>query len=357
MPAVAIPAAIGGITSLVGGIMGSGAANKAGQIQQQAAAQAAQQIKDILNQYNPAVGAAGTQAAQDVTGATTTGQAGITGAVTGGQEAISGATGQAIDLLKPYISAGGGALTNLTGLMAPGGELNRTFTAQDMQAYDPGYAFRMDQAAKALQSSAAARGGALGGGTATALTNLSQNLASSEFGAAQQRFREQQIDRFNRLNTLVNLGAQTAGQAGGYGMTGASRIADLGLTGATSAADLGYRGAMGAGGFTTGAAQQQAQNALSAYRSIADLMTGGAAARAAGTVGAANAWTGALGGIAGAAGGVGRYYQDQEILKTLMGNPAIKPAVSLNDLWNLPTIGTPASQQIFYPYPTTYTPR
>ena len=58
---------------------------------------------------------------------------------------------------------------------------------------------------------------------------------------------------------------------------------------------------MGAGQFTTEATREQAQNALQTYGKVGDLMTGGAAAQAAGTVGSANAWSGALGGVANAA--------------------------------------------------------
>jgi hypothetical protein len=258
-----------------------------------------------------------------VTDATTAGQTGIMGAVGTGQGQISDATKQAIALLQPYIGAGGTSLTQLMQGLQPGGDLSKTFTAADMQQYDPGYSFRMDQAAKALQGSAAARGGSLGGGTLSALTGLSQNLASSEFANAEQRFRAQQTDRFNRLNSLVNLGASTAGQAGGFGMTGANEFANLGLTGTTSAADLGLRGATGAGQFTTQGVEQQASNALNTYGKIGDLMTGGAAATAGGIVGGANALTGALSGIGSAASGVGKYFQDQQTLDTLMKNPAL----------------------------------
>ena len=76
----------------------------------------------------------------------------------------------------------------------------------------------------------------------------------------------------------MNLGLTSANQAANYGMTGADEAARLGLTGATAGADLGYRGAMGAGGFTTEATREQAQNALQTYGKIGDLMTGGAAA-------------------------------------------------------------------------------
>jgi hypothetical protein len=328
MPAIAIPAAISVGSSILGGVLGSKASKKAAQTQSDQAQRSADELKGVLADYNPRIGAAADTAAGNVNTATAAGQADIRGAVGAGQGRIDTATGQAIGYLQPYMDAGGQSLATLMSGLAPGGDLNKTFTAADMQAYDPGYAFRMEQASKALQGSAAARGGALGGGVLRSLTGLSQNLASGEFANAEQRFRAQQGDRFNRLNTLVNLGANTSGQAGGYAMTGANEAANLGLTGATSAADLGYRGATTAGGFTTNAAQQEAANALNTYGHVEDLMTGGAAAQAAGTVGAANAWTGALGGVANAAGQVGNYYQGQQTLRTLMANPALRPRVS-----------------------------
>jgi hypothetical protein len=116
------------------------------------------------------------------------------------------------------MDAGGESLQTLRGLMAPGGDLNKTFTADDMHAYDPGYAFRMEQAQKALQGSRGRpRRRARRRRAAIAGCRLSQNVASNEFGAAEGRFRAQQGDRFNRLNSLVNLGATTADRAAGYG--------------------------------------------------------------------------------------------------------------------------------------------
>jgi len=239
--AVAIPAAVSVGSSLLGGVLGSGAAKKAAAIQSAAATKAADELKAQLGIYNPQIGATADAAARGVTDATTAGQADIRGAVGAGQGRIDAATGQAVGYLQPFMDAGGQSLSTLMSGLAPGGDLNKQFTAADMQQYDPGYAFRMDQAAKALQGSAAARGGALGGGVLRSLTGLSQNLASSEFGAAEARFRGQQTDRFNRLNSLVNLGATSANQAGGFATAGARDWSDLGLRGATSAADLGYR--------------------------------------------------------------------------------------------------------------------
>jgi hypothetical protein len=62
------------------------------------------------------------------------------------------------------------------------------------------------------------------------------------------------------------------------------------------------------------AANLMAQNAMQTQRSIADLMTGGAAAQAAGTIGSANAWSGALGGVANAAGQAGGYLEQRNLL-------------------------------------------
>jgi hypothetical protein len=345
MPAaLAVPAAISAGTSIFGGLLGSSASKRAAAQQAAASERAQTGLNTTLDYWNPRIGEAGTAAANDVNAAAAAGVSGITGqvgqgqsaineATTGGQGRVDAATAQALELLKPYIGAGGDALTTLRGLMGAGGDLNKTFTAEDMRAYDPGYQFRLDQANKAIQASAAARGGSLGGAALRSLANTSQNLASSEYGNAEQRFRAQQTDRFNRLNTLVNLGASTANQAGNYGMTGAdlaSRLgltgaqsaADLGLRGYTSAADLGLRGATTAGGFTTGAVGQQAQNALNTQGAIANLITGTGNAQAAGTIGSANAWAGMLGGLGQVGQQAGRYFQDQDLLMNFMQNPA-----------------------------------
>jgi hypothetical protein len=83
------------------------------------------------------------------------------------------------------------------------------------------------------------------------------------------------------------------------------------------------------GALQTGAAETMASNAMGAGRSIADLITGGGAAQAAGTMGRANAWSNALGGVANTANQVGRYYQDKDIL-SMLKNPAISSPVSFD---------------------------
>lgn len=316
MPAAAlISAGIGAGTSLIGGALGSRAAKKAAEIQAQAAREAAAGIRGTVAQVNPPIQTAAEAAAEEARAAAATGQAGVTGAAGDIRTQALAAN----ELLAPYLGAGTEATTTLRELMAPGGELARTPTAPEVLAQDPGYQFRMQEAAKALQASAAAKGGALGGGTLRALNQRIQDVASSEYGSAFERFRAGQTDRYTRLRDLMGFGERTAGTAG-QNLIGAGQA---GLTAATTVAGLGTNAAQYAGSAGTRASEIMAANALDAERSIADLTTGGAAARAAGTVGGANAWTGAIGGIGSAAQGIGRYYQDQQTLRELMRNPAI----------------------------------
>lgn len=88
------------------------------------------------------------------------------------------------------------------------GSLSKSFTLADFQK-DPGYDFRMQEGQKALERSAAARGGLQGGGTLKALTRYGQDYASNEYGNAYNRWNNDNTTRFNRLASLAQVG-QTA---------------------------------------------------------------------------------------------------------------------------------------------------
>lgn len=117
---------------------------------------------------------------------------------------------------SPWRDAGMGALNQLRGLTGPDGELLRSFSMSDFEA-DPGYAFRQAEGMKAIERSAASRGGVLSGGTMRGIQRYGQNLASDEYGRAFDRFQTGQTNRFNRLASVAGVG-QTAnaalGQAG-----------------------------------------------------------------------------------------------------------------------------------------------
>ena len=124
---------------------------------------------------------------------------------------------------------------------------------QFAQYLDPSMAFRQRIGTQATERMANVGGGAISGNTLRALTDYGQNLASTEYGNAFGRF---QTDRSNIYNTLANI----AGMGQGAVNTGVN-------------AGQNFAGQM------TG------------------LTTGAAAAQAAGTVGSANAYSGALGNV------------------------------------------------------------
>jgi hypothetical protein len=153
--------------------------------------------------------------------------------------------------LAPYRESGYTALKDiermkpfLTGQFGPD---------QFAQYLDPSMAFRQRIGTQATERLANVGGGAISGNTMRALTDYGQNLASTEYGNAFNRF---QTERGNIYNTLASIAG------------------------------------MGQGAVNTGV--NAGQNFAA---SQTGLLTGQAAAQAAGTVGQANAYGGALGNL------------------------------------------------------------
>lgn len=158
-------------------------------------------------------------------------------------------------LQEPFRQVGLRALPKLEAQqnMMPG-----AFTGQVNLGQDPGYAFRLSEGQKALDRSAAARGGLISGGAMKAAQRFGQEMGSQEYQNA-----------YNRALTGYN--ADVAREATGY-----NRLAALAGYGQTATGQIGAAG------------QNMASN-------VGNLMTSGAAANAAGSVGSANALTGGLG--------------------------------------------------------------
>lgn len=108
---------------------------------------------------------------------------------------------------EPWRGAGINALNNITSNL---GDYTKDFSAADFQA-DPGYAFRVAEGQKALERSAAARGGLNSGATLKALDRYSQGVASDEYQNVYNRFNNDRTQRFNRLSSVAGIG-QTANQ-------------------------------------------------------------------------------------------------------------------------------------------------
>ena len=145
----------------------------------------------------------------------------------------------------PFREAGVRALGKL--------ETASDYTPFGMQQFqqDPGYAFRLSEGQKALDRSAAARGGLISGNALKAATRFGQEMGSQEYTNAFNRYQTERNARLNPLQSLAGVGQ-------------------------SSTNFLGQAGAQNA-------------NAMGSY------MTGGAAAQAAGQVGTANAINSGLG--------------------------------------------------------------
>jgi hypothetical protein len=111
------------------------------------------------------------------------------------------------------------------------GSLAKPFSMADYQA-DPGYAFRLAEGNKALERSAAARGGLLSGAALKSTARYSQGMASQEYGNAYDRYNTNQTNLYNRLAGLSGTGQTSAGQLGQAG----GNAADLYGQGLTAAA-------------------------------------------------------------------------------------------------------------------------
>jgi hypothetical protein len=145
----------------------------------------------------------------------------------------------------PWLKAGEGALNKLVGAV------DYQKFGMDQFQQDPGYAFRLSEGQKALDRQAAARGGLISGGALKAAQRYGQEMGSQEYTNAFNRYQTERNAMLNPLQSLAGVGQTTAAQLGQAGQNYASNVGNL--------------------------------------------MTGGAAAEAAGRVGVANAVTGGLG--------------------------------------------------------------
>jgi hypothetical protein len=155
----------------------------------------------------------------------------------------------------PYRTAGYNALAEM---QRTAGNVPGAFKFGDYEfKADPGYGFRLSEGQKTLDRSAAARGGLISGGALKAATRFGQDMGSQEYQNA-----------FNRALTGYNTGVASENQL-------FNRQATLAGTGQTATNLVGQAG------------QNYATNA-------GNMITGGAAANAAGQVGATNAITGGV---------------------------------------------------------------
>jgi hypothetical protein len=185
-------AVVGGVGSVVGGVLEANAAEEAAETQSQAAANALALQREMFEYQK--------------------------------------------GLLEPYRTAGTKALERLSGAMGLGGPGSQ----QQMLEMDPGYGFRLGEGLKALERMQASRGNFLSGGALKAGQRFAQDTASQEYGNA-----------YNRLANIAGLGqtagTQMGGAAAGFGTSAGNIMGQeanalaAGRLGRTSA----YTGAIG----------------------------------------------------------------------------------------------------------------
>lgn len=156
---------------------------------------------------------------------------------------------------EPWRQTGMRALSDLGNA-----DFQRDFTAADFTK-DPGYDFRMAEGQKALERSAAARGGLQSGGTLKALSKYGQNFASNEYQNAYNRFNQDRDRRFGRLSSLAGIG-QTANSQNAAGASNyANASGEIGMNNANAQANAGIASANAWGNALSG----MGKNAMDGY--------------------------------------------------------------------------------------------
>jgi hypothetical protein len=125
----------------------------------------------------------------------------------------------------PWMQAGQSTLADLLGQMRGGGFDTKMDPSQI--ANDPGFQFRMQEGQKALERSAAARGGLNSGGFMKGMARYSQGLASDEYGKAWERNQMDNQNRFGRMYQMAGMGQNSAQNLGALGGQYANSMSDL----------------------------------------------------------------------------------------------------------------------------------
>lgn len=165
-----------------------------------------------------------------------------------------------VELQEPWRQAGVNALAKLQGMA------DYTPFGMDQFQQDPGYAFRLSQGQKALERSASARGGLLGGSTGGALQRFGQELGSQEYQNAFNRYQTERAAKLAPYMTMAGYGQgatnQLTGAAGQYGANAADLITGAGAAQARGMVGLANAAAGGTSQYLNYLGNQNLANAL-----------------------------------------------------------------------------------------------
>jgi hypothetical protein len=119
-----------------------------------------------------------------------------------------------VELQEPFRQLGLQNLNRLAGLYGEGGAYANAPGMGEVQL-DPGYGFRFGEGMKALERSAAARGGLLSGSMLKGAQRYGQEMGSQEFQNAYARAMDQRARVTNALSGIGGIGPTAASAIGG----------------------------------------------------------------------------------------------------------------------------------------------
>ena len=153
-----------------------------------------------------------------------------------------------VELQEPWRKAGETALNRLSAGLGAGGEFDKAFSQTNWKQ-DPGYAFRLSEGMKALDRTAAARGGLISGSALKAATRYGQDMASQEYQNAFNRYYAERANKLQPLQSLAGIGQTSANTlsnaAGQFGQQIGSNIQAAGA--AQAAGTMGMANAISSG--------------------------------------------------------------------------------------------------------------
>jgi len=144
---------------------------------------------------------------------------------------------------RPWREAGGRALGKFESMA------DYQKFGMDQFTQDPGYAFRLKQGQKALDASAAARGGLISGNALRAATAFGQDMGSQEYQNAFNRYQTERQATLSPYMTLAGYGTNAnalSAQAGQNYATNAGNMITGGAA-AQAAGNMGVANALGSG--------------------------------------------------------------------------------------------------------------
>jgi hypothetical protein len=136
---------------------------------------------------------------------------------------------------KPFMQGGYGALKQLQGQLPT---LDKPFTADMMKQYSPAYQFQLEQGRQGILNGDASGVGALSGAAQKDLMGYNQNLANTSFANAFNQYQTQNQNIYSRLFGLSQLGQSAAANTGAAGasLIGGGVMPALANVGASQAA-------------------------------------------------------------------------------------------------------------------------